>query len=118
MSRQPYPSVSVVVATRDRPELLRATLRAVLTQDYPGDVDVIVVYDHSEPEAGLLDDFPGSPIDVITNMRTPGLAGARNSGVLARQPASFIAHQYGEITSGMKTVNVTSPGQIVESDNP
>lgn len=79
----PYPSVSVVIATRDRPELLRITLRAVLAQDYPGDVDITVVYDHSEPEAGLLDDFPGAPIQVITNRRSPGLAGARNSGIEA-----------------------------------
>jgi glycosyltransferase involved in cell wall biosynthesis len=78
-----YPSVSVVIATRDRPELLRITLRAVLAQDYPGAVDVTVVYDHSEPEAGLLDEFPDAPIQVITNTRTPGLAGARNSGIEA-----------------------------------
>jgi glycosyltransferase involved in cell wall biosynthesis len=83
MEHQPYPSVSVIVATRDRPELLRSTLRAVLAQDYTGDIDVTVVYDQSEPEAGLLDDFPGAPIEVIINTRAPGLAGARNSGVLA-----------------------------------
>jgi glycosyltransferase involved in cell wall biosynthesis len=76
-----YPSVSVVIATRDRPELLRITLRAVLAQDYPGEIDVTVVYDHSEPEPGLLDDFPGDPIQVTTNSRAPGLAGARNSGI-------------------------------------
>jgi glycosyltransferase involved in cell wall biosynthesis len=82
-----YPSVSVVIATRDRPELLRITLHAVLDQEYEGDVDITVVYDHSEPEAGLLDDFPGAPIQVITNGRAPGLAGARNSGIKASKGA-------------------------------
>jgi glycosyltransferase involved in cell wall biosynthesis len=87
MESNRYPSVSVVVATRDRPELLRVTLRAILVQDYPGDVDITVVYDHSEPEVGLLDDFPEAPIQVITNSRTPGLAGARNSGIEASKGA-------------------------------
>jgi glycosyltransferase involved in cell wall biosynthesis len=58
-----------------------------LAQDYPGDVDITVVYDQSEPEAGLLDDFPGAPIQVITNRRATGLAGARNSGIEASKGA-------------------------------
>jgi glycosyltransferase involved in cell wall biosynthesis len=73
----------VVVATRNRPQLLRSALRAVFAQEYPGEVDVVVVYDQSEPDPTLLDDFPGSDLKIIPNTRTPGLAGARNSGIAA-----------------------------------
>ncbi|WP_433532573.1 glycosyltransferase family 2 protein [Micromonospora sp. CA-263727] len=79
-----YPAVSAVVPTRDRPELLRAAVRAIVAQDYPGPVEVVVVYDQSEPDP-MLTELSGSdrPVRVVTNTRTPGLAGARNSGTLA-----------------------------------
>ena len=35
--------VDVVIATRDRPELLRRAIDAILRQDYAGQVDVVVV---------------------------------------------------------------------------
>ncbi len=83
-----FPDVDVVVATRDRPVLLRATIAAILTSNYPGSIRVFVVYDQSTPDAslendptlGLMDD---RKVVVVTNTRTPGLAGARNSGLLA-----------------------------------
>lgn len=78
-----WPDVSVVIATRDRPELLRATLRSVREQDYPGDVRVVLVYDQAEPDDGLADPDPHRGLTVTTNSRTPGLAGARNTGILA-----------------------------------
>ncbi|RKN40327.1 glycosyltransferase family 2 protein [Micromonospora endolithica] len=79
-----HPSVSVVVPTRDRPELLRAALRAILDQDYPGPVEVVVVHDRAEPDATLSElSRPDRTVRVTTNTRTPGLAGARNSGTLA-----------------------------------
>ncbi|WP_262285119.1 glycosyltransferase family A protein [Micromonospora sp. MA102] len=74
------PQVTAVVPTRDRPVLLRAALDAILGQDYPGGIDVVVVYDQSEPDLTLADD---PRIRVVTNSRTPGLAGARNTGILA-----------------------------------
>ncbi|MDG4798514.1 glycosyltransferase family A protein [Micromonospora sp. WMMD1082] len=80
----PYPSVSAVVPTRNRPELLRAAVRAIVAQDYPGPVEVVVVYDQSEPDPSLAElSAPDRPVRVVTNVRTPGLAGARNSGTLA-----------------------------------
>ncbi|MGW0505849.1 glycosyltransferase family 2 protein [Micromonospora sp. NPDC003241] len=79
-----YPSVSAVVPTRDRPELLRAAVRAIVAQDYPGQVEVVVVYDQSEPDPSLVNlSGPDRTVRVVTNTRTPGLAGARNSGTLA-----------------------------------
>jgi glycosyltransferase involved in cell wall biosynthesis len=79
----------VVIATRDRPELLRRSLAAVRAQDYAGEVRVVVVYDQAPPDRTLADaGEPGSgaahaDVRVVTNARTPGLAGARNTGILA-----------------------------------
>ena len=77
-----WPSVGVVIPTRNRPELLRSALAAVRAQDYPGKLRVVVAFDQSEPDL-LLATTDGVPVLVIANWRTPGLAGARNSGVLA-----------------------------------
>ncbi|TWD83277.1 GT2 family glycosyltransferase [Kribbella amoyensis] len=83
------PPVSVVVATRNRPELLRKALTSIAVQDYAGPIELVVVYDQSEPETGLGADLPLTgqagerTVRVVTNTRNPGLAGARNSGVTA-----------------------------------
>ena len=77
------PQVDVVVPTRDRPELLRQTVDAILAQDYEGVVRVIVVFDQSEPDLTLVRADPLRPVLVVTNNRKPGLAGGRNTGLLA-----------------------------------
>ena len=79
-----YPSVSAVVPTRDRPELLRAAVAAILEQEYPGPIEVVVVFDQSDPDWSLATDAdPNRRVRVIRNERSPGLAGGRNSGTLA-----------------------------------
>jgi glycosyltransferase involved in cell wall biosynthesis len=85
MSQEPnaHPDVDVVVPTRDRPELLRLTVDAILAQDYPGVVRVIVVFDQSEPDLTLVRADPQRPVLVLANDRKPGLAGSRNTGILA-----------------------------------
>ena len=86
-------SVSVVIATRDRPELLREAISAVLAQQYDGPVHVIVVADQSEPDHSLVQSGsqrPDRTVSVILNTRSPGLAGARNSGIDAAE-AEFVA---------------------------
>jgi glycosyltransferase involved in cell wall biosynthesis len=82
MSGESRPSVSVVVPTHDRPELLARTLAAVAAQDYAGDVECIVVHD-GEP-AALLPQAGNGRVRLrhIRNARTPGLPGARNTGIL------------------------------------
>lgn len=77
------PSVSVVVPTVDRPELLRLAIASISGQEYDGVVEVIVVFDRVEPDLTLHSDDPRRPVRVIRNTRVAGLAGARNSGVLA-----------------------------------
>lgn len=78
------PKVSVVVATHNRPELLRVAVDAILGQDYDGDIELVIVFDRSEPDHGLEQlSSAGRSVRVITNERSPGLAGARNSGIAA-----------------------------------
>ncbi|GLY96439.1 glycosyltransferase family A protein [Actinoplanes sp. NBRC 103695] len=77
-----WPSVGVVIPTRNRPELVRKTIAGVRDQRYPGEVKVVVVYDQTEPDY-LLACTEGTQVLVLTNWRTPGLAGARNTGILS-----------------------------------
>ncbi len=74
-----WPPVGVVIPTHNRPDQLRAALAAVLGQDYPGEVRAVVVFDRSEPDPALA----SRRVTVLANSRTPGLAGARNTGILA-----------------------------------
>jgi glycosyltransferase involved in cell wall biosynthesis len=73
------PSVTAIVASKGRPELRRAVDR-ILEDDHDGAIDVIVVFDQCEPDRS----FDVDPrVRVMTNQRTPGLAGGRNTGLLA-----------------------------------
>lgn len=77
------PGVTVVIPTRDRPEQLREAIRAVAAQDYPGPVDVVVVFDQTATDTALAAEDLGIGVRILTNDRTQGLCGARNTGVLA-----------------------------------
>ena len=77
-----WPSIGVVIPTRNRPELVRKAIAAVRAQRYPGELKIMVVYDQAEPDY-LLASTEGVPVLVLTNWRTSGLAGARNTGILA-----------------------------------
>lgn len=74
------PPITAIVATRGRPELARA-IDAILADDYDGPLDVLVVFDHCEPDHTLARDGE-RPVRVLVNDRTPGLAGGRNTGLL------------------------------------
>jgi glycosyltransferase involved in cell wall biosynthesis len=79
---KPFPAVSVVVATRHRPELLRRAVSSILGQDYPGVVECVVVFDQSEPDLGWGELEGRRRLRCTSNRRSPGLAGARNTGVM------------------------------------
>lgn len=75
------PEVGVVLATHNRPELMRRALRSILAQNYAGRIRVVVVFDRSPPDMRLEQDEDGRIVSVCENTRTPGLAGARNTGI-------------------------------------
>lgn len=97
-----WPGVTVIVPTLgQRPELLDLALSRIRGQDYPGAVSCIVVLD--QPVAAAANGGAGHSQDaqladareatraivaaagaqMIDNARTPGLAGSRNTGILA-----------------------------------
>jgi glycosyltransferase involved in cell wall biosynthesis len=82
-ARAGAPAVGVVIPTRDRPELVRRAVDAALAQDYPGAVEVVVVFDGTEPDDTLERAAEGRSVRVIRNDRTAGLCGSRNSGIIA-----------------------------------
>jgi glycosyltransferase involved in cell wall biosynthesis len=75
------PKVSVVVATKDRPGLLERSVSAILAQDYAGEIECLVVYDHVDIREFDLPCGPGRALRFLVNNRKPGLPGGRNSGV-------------------------------------
>jgi glycosyltransferase involved in cell wall biosynthesis len=85
-----WPSVTVVIPTRDRPEQLRAAIAAIGAQDYPGPVDVRVVFDQVPVDTGLPREDLGVPVAVMPNERTAGLCGGRNTGILTSR-GDFVA---------------------------
>jgi glycosyltransferase involved in cell wall biosynthesis len=77
------PFVSVVIPTRDRPELLAEAIDAVVTQEYGGRVEVVVVVDGAQDLPALPRSTDTRTLQAIRNGRSPGLAGARNTGIEA-----------------------------------
>ena len=52
------PTISVLIRTKDRPELLMRSLRSVAKQNYTGQIDVVVVNDGGTPVDDIIDSFP------------------------------------------------------------
>jgi GT2 family glycosyltransferase len=98
-----WPGVTVVTPTLgNRPDLLAQVLQAIRGQDYPGELNCIVVLDIRSAE-GLLaasgEDADGGGVAallaqtravaeaagarLVENQRSPGLAGSRNTGIMA-----------------------------------
>jgi glycosyltransferase involved in cell wall biosynthesis len=77
------PSVSVVIPTRDRPGLLRRAVDSIRAQRYDGDIECITVFDQSHVHLAGFGGLTGVSLRGMTNSRSPGLAGARNTGILA-----------------------------------
>jgi glycosyltransferase involved in cell wall biosynthesis len=74
--------VTAIVPTRDRPELLERACRAILGQTYGGPIELVIVFDQQEPSMPDLEPREGRSLRAISNTRAPGLAGARNTGIL------------------------------------
>lgn len=90
MTEVRLPRVSVVIPTHNRPELVRRAVQSVLDQDYAGDIEVVVVHDR-EPIDPINGALPATrSLTQLENQRTPGLAGARNTGIEAAS-GSYLA---------------------------
>lgn len=77
------PAVTAVIPTHARPVQMRRALESVLAQDYDGEIEVIVVFDAEDPYLPDVTIPADRSVTTITNGRSRGLAGARNSGILA-----------------------------------
>ncbi|WP_287930899.1 glycosyltransferase family A protein [Arthrobacter sp.] len=79
----PPPDVGVVLATHRRPALMRRALASILAQDYAGRIHVLVVHDQCELDSSLESACGQRRVQALPNVRSPGLAGARNTGIMA-----------------------------------
>jgi glycosyltransferase involved in cell wall biosynthesis len=80
-SKGDWPKVSAVIATRNRPALLLEAVTSILGQSYPGELECLVVFDQCEPVTPDADIPANRYLRVLENVREPGLAGARNTGI-------------------------------------
>jgi hopene-associated glycosyltransferase HpnB len=89
-----WPSVAVVVPARDEADVLPRTVPALLAQDYPGPVRVVLVDDASTDGTGELIAAKWPDVEVVSpGERPPGWAGklwALHGGIAAAGPAEFL----------------------------
>jgi glycosyltransferase involved in cell wall biosynthesis len=79
------PAVTAVVPTHRRPELMREAVQSIIDQTYAGPIEIIVVFDACEPELPPVETGPHRTLRAVVNGRSRGLAGARNTGIMAAQ---------------------------------
>jgi GT2 family glycosyltransferase len=79
------PPVTAVIPTHRRPEMMRRAVSSVLDQTYAGEVEVLVVFDACEPVLPDVEVPAGRTLRALVNDRRRGLAGGRNTGILAAQ---------------------------------
>jgi glycosyltransferase involved in cell wall biosynthesis len=83
-----WPLVSVIMPTHGRPELVRESIAGVVAQDYPGEIECLVIHDQETPDEELSHlGSAGRGVRVMANTHAPGLAGARNTGLDAARGA-------------------------------
>jgi glycosyltransferase involved in cell wall biosynthesis len=77
------PGVTAVIPTHCRPERMRDAVSSVAQQSYAGDIEIVVVFDACEVSLPDVDLPEGRTLRGVPNDRVRGLAGARNTGILA-----------------------------------
>lgn len=77
------PPVTAVVPTHARPELMKLAVESILAQEYAGPIEVIVVFDACDPVLPEVELGEQQTLRGVVNERSRGLAGARNTGILA-----------------------------------
>lgn len=108
------PSVSVIIPTLNRPELLREAIKSVLQQTPPAN-EIIIVDDGSLPpvDAAKLKTEFGSSIKVLRNEESQGLAWARNQGAMAAS-SQYVAHMDDDDLFAPKTLGECT--SLLEAD--
>ena len=79
--------MTAVVATRDRPAKLARAVQSMVGQSYLGELECVIVFDQSSPAPVDVELPAGRRVRLLTNTRTPGAAGARNTGIVASDGA-------------------------------
>jgi glycosyltransferase involved in cell wall biosynthesis len=80
-SRAERPTVTVVVATRNRPHLLAVAIGSIAAQTYEGVIETVVVFDQCDPSHIEERDDALRPVRITRTRDRVGLAAARNTGV-------------------------------------
>lgn len=84
------PKISVIVATYNRPAMLRRTLESIFEQSM-SDYEIIVVNDGGDPLEIPTHYFKGFDIHTVEHKENLGLGSARNSGI-ALADGKYIAY--------------------------
>jgi len=75
--------VTAVVPTHNRPDLMKRAVQSILDQTYEGDIEIVVVFDACEPRLPDVELPRNRTLRALVNERSRGLAGGRNTGILA-----------------------------------
>ncbi|MCW2973068.1 MAG: hypothetical protein JWN72_1341 [Thermoleophilia bacterium] len=77
----PAPLLTVIVPTKDRPDLLRRALESIAAQQFSGTIQTIVVDDGSALPQQWVTALPGLDLTYVRHEASRDLAGARNTGL-------------------------------------
>jgi len=78
--------LTLLTATGARPEAWAICEQLMARQTYAGPVECVIVFDQTEPDQDVVSTDPRRVVRVMGNTeRKPGLAGARNTGILASE---------------------------------
>ncbi len=80
LSRPSLFSVSVIVPTFNRPEMLKKALKSILNQTYQN-FEIVVINDGGENVSNLIRKFQDHRIKYIEHEKNRGMAAARNTGI-------------------------------------
>jgi len=76
----PFPLVSVIVPTHNRPEMLKETIQSIFDQTFQ-DFEIVVVNDAGQDVSSVVHAFKSPKITYISHETNKGLAASRNTGI-------------------------------------
>ncbi|HRQ38352.1 MAG TPA: glycosyltransferase [Chloroflexota bacterium] len=83
--QRPYPSLSIIIPARNEAANLHRLLPTLQAQQYPGELEILVVDDNSEDNTAVVADYYGVCVQRLTRLPTGwlGKPNAVHQGVLA-----------------------------------